>query len=271
MCLCDKFGNLLDPITAGCPCPELSIEWDGLDDEGGPSPISVHPVEDFTLLRSEQNDGVVWSIKIPLVVGTVEVWTKDDRQLWEDGIMQSFESSKGAKKLSRLSASSKADTGEAENPQQTSATSNRCQIKCYVVKQAASFEGRIGSDVQIKLSLQSSDQGPSYTSCIRESSLFAGLPHQLLIRCPELGLAEFRSEITARVTSNREIESFEAKFVDIFGNDATVQPIKKCKVISLTIYHVILSSYSPFCCGLYRWRYLSGTQNCLLRQVVKET
>ena len=78
--------------------------------------------------------------------------------------------------------------------------------------------------------LSLADAGNHFTKCDIDSFLVPGLPKRLLLKCPDLNISEYQESLSATVTSNRELDSFEAKFIDEFGNDASVNSIKSCKV-----------------------------------------
>jgi hypothetical protein len=263
--LCDRFGNLIDPIAAGCAPPVFTVEWWG--EEGvseirsSISPIAVVADEggaDVSPVMSVDGDGdgdtsVKWTSTIPLEVSTISLWTADMKPIWVDGIYTN-DSTKPARggggrgrRATRLAANAADQEPGAEAAQ--SKTPKYPQLQCYVVSDSSiSFQGRIESIPGISVKLSLCDAVPTaaqtFTPCVVDSYLVAGLPTRLLIRCPDLNVTDFREEVVAPVTSNRELESFEAKFIDDFGNDATVHTIKTCKVLLDSFF------FFPLCCSI---------------------
>lgn len=220
----DRFGNMIDPISVRCPPPLLSVEWSGDDGTGGP--VSVWAADDdpagaemCPLTVTDQNGSAEWAVDIALSVGSVGIWTPDNRPIWQDGIF-ALGTTHGISARKRIAGSN------------NDMAQQRGVLQCYVAAKAISFRSRVESASGIPIKITLFDAGHHFQSHSIHSFLVPGLPFQLLLKCPDLIINEFTESLAASVTSTRELDTIEAKFVDQFGNDATVGAIKTCKVMN---------------------------------------
>lgn len=224
LCLRDEFGNMVAPEFS-YPSPSLKIEWSGDDEVAGISPIfATLPCGETSVLEAKDGSSD-WSVDIDLCAGSVGLWTADNQLIWDKGI---FTQAVVRKQKLRSTAKLSHD-GDGEEEEVTLPKSKK-KIPCYVVKNAICFGGRVEGSYPLPLKLSLSDAHQRYATCTIDSNLVPGLPSQLRLKCPDLNICDHLVSLSATVTTNRELDSFEAKFLDKFGNDASIHRIKACKV-----------------------------------------
>lgn len=234
---------MIDPIAAGCPKPMLRVEWP-TDEATIDSPITVFASkghggaimeQECALNRVVRDESLYWSVYVPVSVGSVSLWTVDMKPIWQDGIftLSSVKLPSHSKSLIRSSGAVEQvgdDVGEKAPRRRIP------QHSCYVVDASITFRGLVDDNIPIKLSLcDAVTEGKlpyehQYEPYFLDSVLIPGLPSQIELKCRDININAFSASLSASVASSRELDSIEAKFIDCFGNTASVNTIKACKV-----------------------------------------
>lgn len=226
LCLVDEFGNFVDPIACKRPPPLLKVEWSG-------ERFAISPPESAPQAVPSGPEGEEeWVVAIPIEEGSVSLYAADMKPLWQNGMYTPAISSGmlDAKKVTRSSETGNAAMELCED-RQTSSSTRRGILSCYVIAAPLSFDGRVASlsGVPMKISVVDSVDA-TYVADVIDSCLVPGLPSKIMVKCAELSETDFKFHINATVTSDRELESIELKLIDRFGNDASVNHVKTSKV-----------------------------------------